>query len=83
MDAAEVVKAAKQESAAASGVSTLREYQIRSLIGGRVIDWSKSARARSLRAGAGSHHRVVTIKLSARWSAKGSWLKRRERIDAC
>jgi membrane fusion protein, heavy metal efflux system len=38
MDPAEVVKAAKQESAAASGVSTLREYQIRSLIGGRVIE---------------------------------------------
>jgi hypothetical protein len=26
---------------------------------------------------------VVTIKSSARWSAKGRWLKRRERIDAC
>jgi membrane fusion protein, heavy metal efflux system len=38
MDPAEVVKAAKQESAPASGVSTLREYQIRSLIGGRVIE---------------------------------------------
>jgi cobalt-zinc-cadmium efflux system membrane fusion protein len=38
MNPAEVVKAAKQESAATSGVSTLREYQIRSLIGGRVIE---------------------------------------------
>jgi membrane fusion protein, heavy metal efflux system len=38
MNPAEVVKAAKQESAAISGVSTLREYQIRSLIGGRVIE---------------------------------------------
>jgi membrane fusion protein, heavy metal efflux system len=38
MDPAEVVKAAKQESAATSGVSTLREYQIRSLIAGRVIE---------------------------------------------
>jgi membrane fusion protein, heavy metal efflux system len=38
LDPAEVVKTAKQESAATSGVSTLREYQIRSLIGGRVIE---------------------------------------------
>jgi cobalt-zinc-cadmium efflux system membrane fusion protein len=38
LDPAEVVKAAKQESAAASGGSTLREYQIRSMIGGRVIE---------------------------------------------
>ncbi|MGH7886277.1 MAG: efflux RND transporter periplasmic adaptor subunit [Candidatus Binatia bacterium] len=38
LDPAEVVKAAKQEGAAASGGSTLREYQIRSLIGGRVIE---------------------------------------------
>jgi membrane fusion protein, heavy metal efflux system len=38
LDPAEVVKAAKQESAAASGGSTLREYQIRSLISGRVIE---------------------------------------------
>jgi membrane fusion protein, heavy metal efflux system len=38
LDPAEVVKAAKQESAANSGVSTLREYQIRSLISGRVIE---------------------------------------------
>jgi membrane fusion protein, heavy metal efflux system len=38
LDPAEVVKAAKQEGAAASGASTLREYQIRSMIGGRVIE---------------------------------------------
>jgi membrane fusion protein, heavy metal efflux system len=38
LDPAEVVKAVKQEGAAASGGSTLREYQIRSLIGGRVIE---------------------------------------------
>ena len=38
LDPAEVVKAAKQESAANSGVSSLREYEIRSLIGGRVIE---------------------------------------------
>ena len=38
LDAAEVVKAAKQESGAGPGVSSLRQYQIRSLIGGRVIE---------------------------------------------
>ena len=38
LDPAEVVKAAKQESATASGGSTLREYQIRSLIAGRVVE---------------------------------------------
>ncbi len=38
LDPLEVAKTAKQESAAASGVSSLREYQIRSLIGGRVIE---------------------------------------------
>ena len=38
LDPAEVAKAAKQESAPNAGASTLREYQIRSLIGGRVIE---------------------------------------------
>lgn len=38
LDAAEVEKAAKQESNLKSGVSSLREYEIRSLIGGRVIE---------------------------------------------
>src|SRR5262249_23720159 len=38
IDPVEVVKAAKQESASNSSVSTLREYEIRSLIGGRVIE---------------------------------------------
>ncbi len=38
LDPAEVVKAAKQESTVKSGVSSLREYEIRSLIGGRVIE---------------------------------------------
>jgi cobalt-zinc-cadmium efflux system membrane fusion protein len=38
LNPAEVVKAAKQEGASASGGSTLREYPIRSLIGGRVIE---------------------------------------------
>lgn len=38
LDPAEVAKTVKQESAVTSGVSTLREYQIRSLIGGRVIE---------------------------------------------
>ncbi|MGH6802384.1 MAG: efflux RND transporter periplasmic adaptor subunit [Methyloceanibacter sp.] len=38
LDPAEVVKAAKRESAASSGVSSLREYEIRSLISGHVIE---------------------------------------------
>ena len=38
LDPAQVVKAAKQESAPNVGVSTLREYEIRSLINGRVIE---------------------------------------------
>jgi membrane fusion protein, heavy metal efflux system len=38
LDPAEVVKAAKQESTIKSCVSSLREYEIRSLIGGRVIE---------------------------------------------
>jgi cobalt-zinc-cadmium efflux system membrane fusion protein len=38
LDPAQVVKAAKQESTAKSGVSSLRAYEIRSLIGGRVIE---------------------------------------------
>jgi membrane fusion protein, heavy metal efflux system len=38
LDPDEVVKAAKQESGPNTSVSTLREYTIRSLIGGRVID---------------------------------------------
>ncbi len=38
LDPIEVVKAAKQESAPNVGVSSLREYEIRSLIGGRVIE---------------------------------------------
>jgi cobalt-zinc-cadmium efflux system membrane fusion protein len=38
LDPAEVVKASKQESTAKSGVSSLRAYEIRSLIGGRVIE---------------------------------------------
>ena len=38
LDPAEVVKAARQESTAKSGVSSLRAYEIRSLIGGRVIE---------------------------------------------
>jgi cobalt-zinc-cadmium efflux system membrane fusion protein len=38
IDPAEVTKAAKQESAPNAGASTLREYQIRSLIAGRVIE---------------------------------------------
>jgi cobalt-zinc-cadmium efflux system membrane fusion protein len=38
LDPAEVAKAAKQESAPNAGASTLREYQIRSLIAGRVIE---------------------------------------------
>jgi membrane fusion protein, heavy metal efflux system len=38
IDPAEVVKAAKRESAANSGVSSLRKYEIRSLIAGRVIE---------------------------------------------
>ncbi|MCI0599529.1 MAG: efflux RND transporter periplasmic adaptor subunit [Beijerinckiaceae bacterium] len=38
LDPAEVAKAAKRESAAPSGGSTLREYQIRSMIAGRVIE---------------------------------------------
>jgi membrane fusion protein, heavy metal efflux system len=38
LDPAQVVRAAKQESAPNFGVSTLREYEIRSLIGGRVIE---------------------------------------------
>lgn len=38
LDPAEVVKAAKKESAVTSSVSTLREYEIRSLIGGRVLE---------------------------------------------
>ncbi|WOJ91193.1 efflux RND transporter periplasmic adaptor subunit [Methylocapsa polymorpha] len=38
LDPAEVEKAAKQESALKSGVSSLREYEIRSLIGGRIIE---------------------------------------------
>ena len=38
LDPAQVVKAAKQESAPNVGVSTLREYEIRSLISGRVIE---------------------------------------------
>jgi membrane fusion protein, heavy metal efflux system len=38
LDPAEVVKASKQESAPNSSVSSLREYEIRSLISGRVIE---------------------------------------------
>jgi cobalt-zinc-cadmium efflux system membrane fusion protein len=38
LDPVEVVKTAKKESAPDSGVSSLREYQIRSLISGRVIE---------------------------------------------
>ena len=38
LDPAEVAKTVKQESAAATGVSSLRSYEIRSLIGGRVIE---------------------------------------------
>ena len=38
LDPAEVVKASKQESALNSNVSSLREYEIRSLISGRVIE---------------------------------------------
>ncbi|VTZ22392.1 Cation transporter [Methylocella tundrae] len=38
LDPAEVEKAAKQESNLKSGVSSLREYEIRSLISGRVIE---------------------------------------------
>ena len=38
LDPAEVVKASKQESAAKSGISSLRAYEIRSLISGRVIE---------------------------------------------
>jgi cobalt-zinc-cadmium efflux system membrane fusion protein len=38
LDPAEVVKASKQESAPNSSVSSLREYDIRSLISGRVIE---------------------------------------------
>jgi len=38
LDPVEVEKAAKQESALKSGVSSLREYEIRSLIAGRVIE---------------------------------------------
>jgi cobalt-zinc-cadmium efflux system membrane fusion protein len=38
LDPAEVVKAAKQESAPNTDVSTLRQYEIRSLISGRVIE---------------------------------------------
>jgi cobalt-zinc-cadmium efflux system membrane fusion protein len=38
IDPAEVAKAAKQESAPNAGASTLREYQIRCLIAGRVIE---------------------------------------------
>jgi membrane fusion protein, heavy metal efflux system len=38
LDPAEVAKTVKQESAVATGVSSLRSYEIRSLIGGRVIE---------------------------------------------
>jgi membrane fusion protein, heavy metal efflux system len=38
LDPAQVVKAAKQESAPNSSTSSLREYEIRSLISGRVIE---------------------------------------------
>lgn len=38
LDPVEVVKAAKQESSPDASVSTLREYEIRSLISGRVIE---------------------------------------------
>jgi cobalt-zinc-cadmium efflux system membrane fusion protein len=38
LDPGETVKAAKQESGPNTSVSTLREYDIRSLIGGRVIE---------------------------------------------
>jgi membrane fusion protein, heavy metal efflux system len=38
LDPDDVVNAAKQESGPSTSVSTLREYTIRSLIGGRVID---------------------------------------------
>ncbi len=38
LDPAAVAKAAKEESSASPGGSTLREYQIRSLIGGRVVE---------------------------------------------
>lgn len=38
LDPVEVAKAAKREGAAASGVSSLREYEIRSLIDGQVIE---------------------------------------------
>jgi cobalt-zinc-cadmium efflux system membrane fusion protein len=38
LDPAEVAKTVKQESAAAPGVSSLRSYEIRSLISGRVIE---------------------------------------------
>jgi cobalt-zinc-cadmium efflux system membrane fusion protein len=38
LDPAEVAKAAKEESAAKPGASSLRRYEIRSLIGGRVIE---------------------------------------------
>jgi membrane fusion protein, heavy metal efflux system len=38
LDPAEVVKAAKEESSVSSGVSSLRQYEIRSLIGGQVIE---------------------------------------------
>ncbi|MGH6936158.1 MAG: efflux RND transporter periplasmic adaptor subunit [Methylocella sp.] len=38
LDPAAVAKAAKEESAASPGVSSLRRYEVRSLIGGRVVE---------------------------------------------